>query len=427
MKICITSPIFPPDLGGPSTYVPSFASYLVQRGHQVTVVAFCSDPAPQGWPFKVVSIPRCWMPLRYLRDFWAVWREVRHADLLYINEHLALHVALAGRLRGKPMVIRVCVDGTWEISHRLGWHDDTITEYQRHRYGAKVVFARKLQRLWWGWMRRIIAPSRFLKDIVEGYGVPAARTELIYNAYHGPLEFAPDKAACRSQLGVPAGRVLLLTVCRLMIWKGVDGLIRALGTLPSTHHLYVAGDGEELERWTALARELGLADRVHFVGNVPHAQLMSWIRAADVFLLNSSYEGLSHTLLEVMWLGTPAAVSAVCGNPELIEDRVNGRCFRFQDVASIATCVRELLADPDLARRYVERSREKVRSFAREPLFARKEQLFLSILGRETHDAPDHAAMANGEAHPGSPGEVRGGSQRMAPASAPHAARGAGH
>ncbi len=383
MKICITSPIFPPDLGGPATYVPSLASFLTKRGHDVTVVAFCSDPEPQGWPFKVVSIARCWMPLRYLRDFVAVWRETRDADVLYINEHLALHVALAGRLRGLPMVIRVCVDGTWEISHRLGWHEDTITDYQHRTYDWKVAGARRLQRLWWGWMKRIIAPSQFLKSIVEGYGVPPERTELIYNAYHGPENFELDKSTCREALGIPEDRVLLLSICRLMIWKGVDGLIKALARLPENHQLYVAGDGDELERWTRLAEELNLSHRVHFLGNVPHAEVMKWIRAADVFLLNSSYEGLSHTLLEVMWLGTPAAVSSVCGNPELIQDGVNGRGFDFQDVDAIVDSITGILEDPDLAELYVQRSREKVASFARDPLFTRKEQLFLQLAGKK--------------------------------------------
>ena len=381
MKVLITSPVFPPDLGGPATYVPSLAKYLVEHSHEVTVVAFCSDPEPKGWPFKVVSIPRCWMPLRYLRDFLAVWREAKHADLVYVNEHLALHVAFAARLRGKPLVIRVYVDGTWEISHRLGWHDDTITDYQLKRYDWKVTFIRKLQRMWWGWARRIISPSEFMRGIVMGYGVPAARCELIYNAYHGPLSYAPTHAEARATLGLPPERKVLLSICRLMIWKGVDGLIRALARLPHDHQLYVAGDGEELARWTALAVELGVGDRVHFLGNVPHAELMGWIRAADVFLLNSTYEGLSHTLLEVMWLGLPAAVSAVCGNAELIEDRVNGRGFAPQDVDAIVDSVQEILGDPERARLYVERSRAKVSGFAREGLFARKEQLFRQIAG----------------------------------------------
>lgn len=379
MRILITSPIFPPDLGGPSTYVPSLASYLTDRGHEVTVVAFCSDPEPKGWPFRVITIPRQWMPLRYLKDFLAVLREAGRADLVYINEHLALHVALAARLRGKPTVIRVCVDGTWEISHRQGWHTDTITDYQYRTYGLRVAFARWLQRMWWGWMDRIIAPSRFLQSIVRGYGVPEQTVELLHNAYHGPLEFPDTLEQCRRRLGVPADRVVLLSICRLMIWKGVDGLIRALNHLPADHHLYIAGDGDELDNWTGLAADLGLSDRVHFLGNVPHAEVMSWIRAADLFLLNSSYEGLSHTLLEVMWLGTPAAVTAVCGNPELIEDRVNGRGFAFQDEQGILDSIREILGDPERARLYVQRSREKVADFARDGIFARTEQLFLDV------------------------------------------------
>src|SRR4029453_9485 len=136
------------------------------------------------------------------------------------------------------------------------------------------------------------------------------------NAYHGPLAFDESREQCRARLGLPAERVVLLTICRLMIWKGVDGLIRALAALPAGQHLYVAGEGDELQSWTELAAppgpgergalprtagraaRLGLAERVHFLGHVPHEHLMAWIRAADVFLLNSTYEGLSHTLLE---------------------------------------------------------------------------------------------------------------------------------
>lgn len=382
MKILITSPIFPPDLGGPATYVPSFASWLTARGHEVTVVAFCSDPAPSGWPFRVISVPRCWMPLRYLKDFLAVWREARGADIVYVNEHLALHVALAGRLRGKPVVNRVYVDGTWEISHRLGWHDDTITDFQDREYGWKVTFIRKLQRMWWGWAKRIIAPSAFMRGIIMGHGVPADRIDLIHNAYHGPESLELTVAEARKTCRLPADQVVLLSICRLMIWKGVDGLIRALERLPDNHCLYVAGDGEELHNWTALAKELGLASRVRFLGNVPHAELMGWIRAADVFLLNSTYEGLSHTLLEVMWLGLPAAVSNVCGNAELIENGVNGRSYTPNDVEAIVEAIEDIVGDKEQAAVYVRRSREKVSGFARDELFGRKERLFAGITGK---------------------------------------------
>lgn len=383
MKILVTSPIFPPDLGGPATYVPSIASYLVECGHEVTVVAFCSDPEPSGWPFRVIAIPRCWMPLRYWKDFYTVWREAKHADLVYVNEHLSLHVLFAARLRGKPSVVRTYVDGTWEISHRLGWHDDTITDYQGRQYGWKVTWLRKLQKLWWGWTKRIVTPSAFMRDIVMGHGVPADRIDLIHNAYHGPESFELTAAEARQQLGLPADQVVLLSICRLMIWKGVDGLIRALQRLPDDHHLYVCGDGDEEAAWNALAAELGVGERVHLLGNVPHAQVMTWIRAADCFLLNSNYEGLSHTLLEVMWLGLPAAVSAVCGNLELIEDRVNGRSFAPHDLDVIVDAITEIVSDPQQAAVYAERSAEKVRAgFSKQETFARKEALFRSLVER---------------------------------------------
>jgi glycosyltransferase involved in cell wall biosynthesis len=399
VNIVITSPIFPPDLGGPATYVPSAASWLAARGHAVTVVAFCSDPAPSGWPFRVVSVPRSWMPLRYLRDTLEVWRAAKGADVVYVNEHLALHVVFAARLRGVPVVIRTYVDGTWEISHRLGWHEDTIVDYQSRHYGWRVELLRGLQRTWWRWARRIIVPSEFIFRLVEGHGVPPQKLELIHNAYHGPTDFAPTREECRQDLGVPVERVVLLTVCRLMVWKGVDGLIRALARLPESHHLFICGDGDELENWTRLAQELGVGPRVHFLGNVPHAQVMRWIRAADCFLLNSTYEGLSHTLLEVMWLGCPAAVSTAGGNVELIADRVNGRSFRPQDVDAIEAAVREITGSRPVAERYAALSRAKVLAgFSRQAIFERTEQLLLSVAGRQAPDT-GHPAPSAAERH----------------------------
>jgi glycosyltransferase involved in cell wall biosynthesis len=399
VNIVITSPIFPPDLGGPATYVPSAASWLAARGHSVTVVAFCSDPAPAGWSFRVVSVARNWMPLRYLRDTLEVWRAAKGADVVYVNEHLALHVVFAARLRGVPVVIRTYVDGTWEITHRMGWHEDTIVDYQSRHYGWRVELLRGLQRTWWRWARRIIVPSEFIFGLVEAHGVPPQKLELIHNAYHGPAEFAESRAESRAGLGVPPERVVLLSICRLMVWKGVDGLIRALARLPESHHLHVCGDGDELEAWTRLAAELGVGSRVHFEGNVPHAQVMRWIRAADCFLLNSTYEGLSHTLLEVMWLGCPAAVSTAGGNVELITDRVNGRSFAPGDVDAIEASIREITGSPEVAGRYAELSRRKVREgFSRQAIFERTEQLLFSAAGREPH-VPAPAASSGDERH----------------------------
>ncbi|HIF41449.1 MAG TPA: hypothetical protein EYQ74_10155, partial [Planctomycetes bacterium] len=123
MRVLITSPVFPPDLGGPATYVPSLGRFLVNRGHDVQVVAFCSDPTPAGYPFSVKVISRGPLPVRYLKAFWAVFKTAKGCDVVYVNEHLALLHVLAAKLRGVPAVIRIMVDGSWEIAHRKGWCD----------------------------------------------------------------------------------------------------------------------------------------------------------------------------------------------------------------------------------------------------------------------------------------------------------------
>ena len=355
MRVLITSPVFPPDLGGPAVYVPSLARYLQERGHQVSVVAFCKDENPTGYPFEVVAIARGSLAVRYLKAFFAVLRKARAAQVVYVNEHLALLHVLAARLAGRPVAIRMMVDGAWEISHRRGWiGGDDINEFQTQRYGFKVALTRTLQRFWWKLCARIIAPSRFLRDIaVESYGVEAEKVRLISNAYHGPAsnEVGWSRIQARERLGLHPERRYLLTICRLMIWKRVDGILRALTALPEDVELLVAGEGPEEDSWKQLAKDLGVAHRARFLGNVAYGEIPLWIRAADVFVLNSEYEGLSHTLLEVQALGTPVVCTNVCGNPEVISDGENGLLVPPGDDQTLARALEKLLADRALRER----------------------------------------------------------------------------
>lgn len=377
--------MFPPDLGGPATYVPSLGRFLVERGHEVRVLAFCSDPAPEGYPFPVETISRGSLPVRYLRAFWRVLRTAGWADVVYVQEHLALLHVLAARLRRRPVVIRIMVDGAWEISHRKGWcGGDTITEFQGRSYGWRVALARGLQRRWWGMCRRIVCCSDFLRGILnDSYGVPRDKTVTIVNAYHGPRaeDVTETPAEARAALGLAPDRRYVLTVCRLMVWKRVDQIVRAMAELPEDVELLVAGDGDMLEPWRALARELQVDKRVHFLGNVPHARIPLHVRAADVFVLNSEYEGLSHTLLEVQALGTPMVASGVCGNPEVVEDGVNGLLVDPGDHRTVAAAVRRVLADPAEASRFVEAGLGRVARFDRDATFGRVEAILAEVAG----------------------------------------------
>jgi len=377
MRVLITSPVFPPDLGGPAIYVPSLARWLVERGHEVDVVVFCSDPAPAGYPFRIVSIPPAPLLVRYLKALLAVRREARSCDVVYVNEHLALLHVLGARLARKPVVIRIMVDGAWEISHRYGWCDgDDIVSFQGGEYGWKVRLTRALQKRWWRASRHVIACSEFLRQIlIRTYGVPPEKVELVHNSYHGPppesVRETPREA--RAALGLPQDRRYLLTICRLMVWKRVDAIIEALMKLPEDVDLLVAGDGDMLETWKALALHLGLAERVRFLGNVPHERIPLLVRASEIFVLNSEYEGLSHTLIEVQTLGTAIVASNVCGNPEVVEHGENGFLVDPRSSTELVGAISRLLEDGDLRGRFQAAGLRHARRFRREATFPKVE------------------------------------------------------
>jgi glycosyltransferase involved in cell wall biosynthesis len=118
---------------------------------------------------------------------------------------------------------------------------------------------------------------------------------------------------------------------------------------------------------------------------VPHKDIPRLIRAADVFVLNSEYEGLSHTLIEVQTLGTPIIATGVCGNPEVVTHEHNGLLVQPGDDAGLAAAIRRLLDDPALRARYAARGLEDAKRFIREETF---EQVEAALAATARGDLP---------------------------------------
>ena len=163
-------------------------------------------------------------------------------------------------------------------------------------------------------MDAVIVPSQYLKRMVTGWGVDPAKVRVIYNALP-PVPAADEtRVEIRARLNWSA-RPTILTVARLQPWKGIDHLIRAIQQLPELR-LVVVGEGPDRRRLEALA--VSLEERVTFTGQLPRQQVHQLMRAADGVALYSAYEGLSHTLLESLQLGTPVLGSDRGGNAEVI-------------------------------------------------------------------------------------------------------------
>lgn len=190
----------------------------------------------------------------------------------------------------------------------------------------------------------LLAVSAGLADDMAALGMPRDKITLHRTGLDRSVFKPLDPASCRRKLGLPLDVPLLATVGALIPRKGQTFAIAALQQLMHCH-LVLAGAGGDEAKLRAQAAELGVADRVHFLGAVPHAALPEVLSAADVFVLPTASEGLANAWVEALACGTPVVTSDIPGARELLTDPAYGRLVQ-RNSAAIAMAVSELLASP---------------------------------------------------------------------------------
>lgn len=187
---------------------------------------------------------------------------------------------------------------------------------------------------------RIVAVSEDLKARLVAEGCPAGRIEVVPMGADLDGLFVPD--------GGPRNAAEILFVGRLVPGKGAALLVRALPAVLAAcpgATLTLVGGGPERESLAALARRLDIAERVSFLGPLPHAALAERYRRAALLALPSLEEGFGLVLVEAMGCGCPVAASDIPSLRELLLGGQAGRLFRAGDAADLARALVELLAD----------------------------------------------------------------------------------
>jgi glycosyltransferase involved in cell wall biosynthesis len=174
--------------------------------------------------------------------------------------------------------------------------------------------------------------------------VPLGTVRVVQNG--GPADLPPAKPA-----EYLPGRRLVLCAGRLVPGKGFEQVLQALARLRRAHdvHCVIAGEGVLRRRLAAITTELGLDERVHFVGRLEHGRLLSMMARADVFALPSAPEGFGLVHLEAMTQGTPVIACLEQGPADFIEDGVSGYLVPYGDVDALTGVLSSALGDPAAA------------------------------------------------------------------------------
>ncbi|VWX51348.1 glycosyltransferase [Novosphingobium sp. 9U] len=196
----------------------------------------------------------------------------------------------------------------------------------------------------------LLAVSKALRQDMIALGMAGERIRVHYTGLDRARFRPTERAAARAQiatlpdLGVPQEGALLVTTGALIARKGQRLVIEALGQLPGAR-LALAGGGEDEAALRIFARQRGLADRVHFLGQVGHEVLPTLLSAADVLVLPSASEGLANAWVEALGCGTPIVIPDIGGAREVVHGASAGRIVA-RDAAAIAEGVRSILAEP---------------------------------------------------------------------------------
>src|SRR3989338_5487636 len=209
MKIVIATGLYPPEIGGPATYAKLFEERLPKYGIEVSILPFST----------VRHLPQI---IRHIAYFWKTVRLSRIVDAILVQDTVStgFPAAVASLLVRKPLILRVPGDYAWEQGIQRFGVRESLDDFQERSYGLRVAVLRAIQRFVARRARRIIAPSKYLASIVNGW-VWKKKADVIYNGIEIP---ATIDTARRENLIVSSGR--------LVPWKGFKELVEVVAEHP---------------------------------------------------------------------------------------------------------------------------------------------------------------------------------------------------
>lgn len=349
MKLLIVTGIYPPDLGGPATYSKLLMDELPKQDIQVDYISFG----------EVRKFPA---GIRHLVFMWRLRKKVQNFDLMYVQDPVSVGfpAMIVGFFIQKKYVLKVVGDFAWEQGRNRFGVTQILDRFVETQQKFPVFIYQAVQTFVARNATKIVVPSEYLKKIVSKWGITKEKITVVYNTFSIPKKIEKIKKNTKE-------KPTIITAGRLVPWKNFEGIIDAVKVLKKEYpkiKLYIAGDGPDREKIADYIAENNVKRNVVMLGSLSKEELHGRIKVADMFVLNSTYEGLSHVLLEVLSLGTPVIVTDAGGNPELVKDGETGLLVSKENAKQLTEKIRDVVQNKKETTIRAKKGKEFVQSFS---------------------------------------------------------------
>ena len=316
MNILITVGIFPPDIGGPASFVPKISNFLIENGHNVKII--CLSEVSNNHiedNLDVIRIRRSNnLPIRWLKTIYQIVKSGKNSDLIFVNG-LGVESTIAALILKKKLIRKIVGDPVWERAYNQKKTIESFDEFQNNKHSFLI----ELQKLLRNWSINsaeiVITPSDHLKSFVSGLGF----SNKILKINNG-VDITNIKKSNAHKADVN-----LLIISRLVIQKNINLVIEAIELLDNKNlNLSIIGEGGEFSKLEAVINDLNLQNRVQLLGKIENNKVSQFLLTADIFIQASDYEGLPHSVLEAINYEVPILSTEVGGCKDLLNGGERG-------------------------------------------------------------------------------------------------------
>ena len=352
MRVLVTVGIFPPDIGGPATFVPKIAKYFQDELNYEIEILTLSDSKNLNINdgFSVKRIDRN-LPIiyRWLKTIFTIYKLGKNKDLIFVNG-LGTEATIANIFLNKKIIRKIVGDPVWERAYSKAKISESFDEFQVKNYGFSISLQKKVRSFSIKKSDIVVTPSKHLKNFILNLGFKN-KIEIINNGVFIPEEntniFTNDQ-------------INITIVSRLVSHKNIKKIIRAISDLNNPLiYLNIIGDGPELNQLQKISLESNNKDNIIFHGKLNRDDINHIFLKSDIYIQASNYEGLPHSLLEAMSYGIPVLCTPVGECKEILGNEDRGYILDLPvSKNNIKSKISQIIGEKDIANKKGERGKD---------------------------------------------------------------------